>query len=165
MKIKDGSFVILFKDETRTEIFLIYRSDWPIWNLPGGGIEANEDPETASARETLEETGFKIKITNKLGQYIQYQPGSKEPLNTVHTFEARFVSGKYQPEFPGCRGEWFEICRLPIDITDKTREKILDAVNFSGKYFTKTAKRAQVRNNLHLLIRHPLAAYRYFTRK
>jgi 8-oxo-dGTP pyrophosphatase MutT (NUDIX family) len=57
MKRPDGSFVVIFKDDSRKEVFLVLRSDKPIWNLPGGGIEGNESPENAALRETFEETG------------------------------------------------------------------------------------------------------------
>lgn len=41
-----------------------------MWELPGGGLEAGEDPEFAAKRELLEETGF--------------QAGSMEHLGTVY---------------------------------------------------------------------------------
>ena len=70
-------------------------------------------------REAFEETGFKIKIVRKVGVY-------ENPESFTHLFEGRVVSGKFKPEFPGCKGRWFNINKLPRDITDKTKEKIID---------------------------------------
>ena len=50
---QDGAFVILFKDDSRKEVFLVFRSDYPIWVLTGGGIEKGETPEQAAVREAL----------------------------------------------------------------------------------------------------------------
>ncbi|MDD5146223.1 MAG: NUDIX domain-containing protein [Candidatus Pacebacteria bacterium] len=36
------------------------------WDLPGGGIEFNEQPLGAALRETMEEAGIKIRLTNVL---------------------------------------------------------------------------------------------------
>jgi ADP-ribose pyrophosphatase YjhB (NUDIX family) len=37
------------------------------WTLPKGGLEADEDLETAAVREVLEETGLRAEIIQKLG--------------------------------------------------------------------------------------------------
>lgn len=71
MKNKNGSFVVIFKNNKRDEVFLIFRSDLRFWNLPGGGIEKGETPEKAAVRETYEETGFRIKLSKQLGIYNQ----------------------------------------------------------------------------------------------
>lgn len=165
MKKKDGSFVVLFRDDTKREVFLVYRSDWPIWNLTGGGVEKNEDPKDTAIREAFEETDFKVKITRKVGVYDYFQPKTNEFINHSHLFEGRVVSGEFRPEFPGCRGKWFSLNKLPIDITDKTRQRILDASILVGKLFEKKVYRAQLIYNLHLLLRHPRSAIRYFNRK
>lgn len=165
MSKKDGSFVVLFKDDTKQEVFLVYRSDWPIWNLPGGGIEPDESPKDAAIRETHEETHFKIKIVRKIGVYEFIQPKTNVLINYSHLFEGRVVSGSFRPEFPGCKGEWLNLNKLPVDITDKTRQRISAAADQNGKPFTKIEYRAQLSNNLHLLFRHPISALKYFNRK
>ena len=52
--------MILFKNDKKQEIFLIYRSDSPVWNLPGGGIEKGESAEETVVRETFEETNIDL---------------------------------------------------------------------------------------------------------
>jgi 8-oxo-dGTP pyrophosphatase MutT (NUDIX family) len=140
MKPKDGSFVVLFKNDKRDEVFLIYRSDSPIWNLPGGGIETGETPKEAAYRETEEETGFEIKITNKLGKYKNIDVKTGGIWNTTYLFEGRVLSGEFIPEFEGCKGKWFKTSKLPKEIKEITRVRVSDALIFSGKQFDKEFK-------------------------
>lgn len=137
MKRNNGSFIVLFRNNKKDQVFLIYRSDSPIWNLPGGGIETGETPEEAAYREAKEETGFKIKITNKLGKYKNIDVKTGGIWNTTHLFEGRVLSGEFVPEFEGCKGDWFKISELPKEIREITRVRINDALVFSGKQFDK----------------------------
>jgi len=81
----DGSTVVLFKDDTKKEVFLVFRSDYPIWGTTGGAIEKNETPEEAALREAYEETGFKTKITKYCGTY-------QLTYNKLHLYEGRIIS-------------------------------------------------------------------------
>ena len=67
--VKDGSHVILFKDDSKREVFLVYRSDYPIWTTTGGAVEKREIPQETAIREAYEETGFDIEIKKYLGVY------------------------------------------------------------------------------------------------
>ena len=44
----------------------------PEFQLPGGGIDPGEHPVPALHREVLEETGWKIAVTRKLGSYRRF---------------------------------------------------------------------------------------------
>jgi len=44
----------------------------PEFQLPGGGIDAGEHPIPALHREVLEETGWKIEITRRLGAFRRF---------------------------------------------------------------------------------------------
>lgn len=68
-KEQNGSFLILFKDDSRKEVFLVFRSDYPIWVLTGGVIERGETPKSAAVREAEEESGFKVKLLREIGVY------------------------------------------------------------------------------------------------
>lgn len=161
-KHKDGSFVVLFKNDKKDEVFLVFRSDFPIWNLTGGGIEDNEKPEETAIREAFEETGFRIKIIRKIGCYKYRYPDTKEIKNLSYLFEGKVISGTFRPEFPGCKGEWFAINKLPIDMTSGNKQKIRDTVSFNGIEFNRRVRQNYVLNNLHLLLLHPVSAIKFF---
>ena len=54
---------------TNGEILLIHRATdrRTQWEIPGGKIEAHEEPAGAAAREALEELGTEVKIIRELG--------------------------------------------------------------------------------------------------
>lgn len=44
-----------------------YNPDAGYWSIPGGHLDLGERTQTAAERETLEETGFKVKVTKLAG--------------------------------------------------------------------------------------------------
>jgi len=134
---KDGSFLVLFKDDSCQEVFLVRRSDIALWVLTGGGIEHGEKPEDAAVREAREETGMAVKLLRKVGVY-NIVDGQGKLTRKTYLFEGRILSGNFKPEFPGCIGNWFSLENLPNEITEATRIKIFDAKNQPlGETFTK----------------------------
>ena len=156
---KQASFVVLFKDNTQREVFLVLRSDYPIWVTTGGGVEKGESPKEAALREAQEETGFKVKIVRKVGVY------SRKQANYVyksHLFEGRVISGKFKPEFPGCEGKWFPVNKLPLSVISRTKDVIFDCIKHKSGYFNKKSKRFSIMDNLHLIRLHPIATIKLF---
>lgn len=150
--------VVLFKNNLKKEVFLIFRTDYPIWVLPGGAIEKNENPLEAAKRETYEETGFKTKIVRKVGIYLTRS--SNNPQN-LFLFEGQRVSGKYRPEFPGNLGKWFSIDKLPFRITTMTKDRISDCLKKQSRPFLKKSSSVWIFSNIHLLLLQPIATIKY----
>jgi len=159
---KQGSTVILLRDDNRSEVFLVFRSDYPLWGTTGGGIEAGETPKEAAIREAFEETGFQVEIINYMGLYKRED---NRCIYESYLFEGRVLSGQFKPEFPGCKGRWFSIDKLPLSILDRTREKILDCRKSRLKPFKKPGRTLLLKNNLHLLVLHPIAAAKYVVKQ
>lgn len=44
------------------------------WTIPGGVVDANEDPEAAATRETMEEAGIEVQLTGLLGVFHGLRP-------------------------------------------------------------------------------------------
>ncbi len=66
--------------------------------IPGGMIDAGESPAEAAARELLEETGYAAREVVHLGQT---RPNPAIQDNWIHTFLARDVVYRHEPEFDG----------------------------------------------------------------
>jgi 8-oxo-dGTP pyrophosphatase MutT (NUDIX family) len=152
---KNGSTVVIFKDDSKQEVFLVYRSDWPIWTTTSGAVEKREEPFETAIREAYEETGFEVEIKKYLGVY-------KLPGHKSYLFEGRVKYGEFRPEFPGCKGKWFAVDDLPFRMIDRTKEKIIDAADHQGEPFIKKAKPLRLKNNWKLALCHPFSAIKYF---
>ena len=61
---KNAAIGIIFNQE-RAEVLLVKRQDVPVWVLPGGGVESDENSGDAVVREVLEETGLRVKVIRK----------------------------------------------------------------------------------------------------
>jgi 8-oxo-dGTP diphosphatase len=64
--VADGKLLMIRRREREGDL---------LWALPGGAIEADESPEEAAVRETLEETGLKVEATRLIGQRVHPKTG------------------------------------------------------------------------------------------
>lgn len=68
------------------------------WNIPGGGVEPDEDPVQAVKRELKEETGLKIKENNGLiGVFSSRSSKDGHPVK-VFVFDCEVGDGEPEPE-------------------------------------------------------------------
>lgn len=66
-----GAFAVIRNDDG--EVLWVKRTDMDWWNLPGGGAEAGEAPWQTAVRETYEETGLHVRLTDLSGVYFKRQ--------------------------------------------------------------------------------------------
>lgn len=158
--LRMGSFVILSR-KNKSEIFLVKRSDFPVWEFQGGGIEKGETPEKAAVRESFEETGFKIKIIRKVAEYNN----PKVNLTSTFVFEGKIISGKYIPEFKSCEGKWFNINNFPINMTYIKRVIIKDFLSNNKGLIKKNVIPLFTIHNLYLALLYPIKLIKYFLRQ
>ena len=67
------------------DILLLYTERYQDYSLPGGGIEAHEDPIEGLIRELEEETGAQnIRDINPFGMFEEYRPWYKPEHDIIH---------------------------------------------------------------------------------
>ncbi len=108
----NGAAGIVF-NKTRKGVLLVKRRDLPVWVVPGGGIDPDEEPKNASKRETEEETGYKVKVVRQTGVY---QKQTNKPTGKTYVFECRVVSGKPRLGKETAAVRYWPLKRLPSQL-------------------------------------------------
>lgn len=111
-------------------VLLIKRKDSDVWTIPGGKREKNETLRHAAIRETIEETGYKIRIIKSIGKYTL--PKIKH-MGRVFVFQGVVISGEKMTNKEVSRIEWFDIEKLPYELLPFNKDKIMDAINKKEK--------------------------------
>ena len=117
--------LVLIKQDNK--VLLVKRTYKPkkdFWTLPGGFVDAGEDPKQASKRECLEETGLKIKELLLLD--VIYSQEHPRGASILILYRADVESGQVKPGDDAKQVAFFDINHLPPLAFISTKE-ILDA--------------------------------------
>jgi 8-oxo-dGTP diphosphatase len=95
--------------DRKGRVLLVRRGRPPFkgrWGLPGGFCEWKETTEHCGARETLEETGVRVKISRLLGVYSD---PDRDPRghNVTVLYEARPIDGQAKGGDDAAEARWF----------------------------------------------------------
>jgi 8-oxo-dGTP diphosphatase len=85
------------------------------WNVPGGKIQAGEDPVAAAIRETVEETGIQPVAPREVGTLEFYFPAGNSWDNICTVYSTENFTGALIPESEECRAQWVDAGQLPLD--------------------------------------------------
>jgi 8-oxo-dGTP pyrophosphatase MutT (NUDIX family) len=97
------------------------RDGSPPWTFPGGKIEPGESPEAAAVRETLEETGLRVRATGVIGQRVH--PGTGVLMMYV---AAGLID---EPDVPAARsGELIDVRWVRLESVDHLMGEIFQNV-------------------------------------
>ena len=121
------SVTVLPRDDAG-RVLLVRHTYTGQWGLIGGAVEADEAPDVAARRETLEEAGVEVELSEPIAALggpefrLQYPNGDQVSYVSV-VYDARVLAGDPAPdgdETDGCA--WFAIDRLASsDINDFAR--------------------------------------------
>ena len=94
-----------------------------VLTLPGGGVDANENPEDAAIREVKEETGTTI---HSLSGIIGTYQGPMGKRDTVRVYLSEDCDGLISlfPNFEIMSKAWYPLHDLPFDISPGNRRRI-----------------------------------------
>ena len=116
-----GAFGIIFDEQKR--VLLVHRTDYDLWNLPGGRLESGEAPWEGVIREIQEETGFETEVIKIAG--VSFKPDKD---NIVFTFLCKVIGGQATLSRESDKIEYFEINKIPKNSVIKQVERIKDVL-------------------------------------
>lgn len=139
MDIRVAAYAIVTDGEGRILLSRWIEGRHPAWTLPGGGLEAGEDPEVAARREVREETGYEVEVGALLGIHSRVIPAHQRvtrdadgPLHALRiVYRATITGGRLRDEIDGStdRAEWFTL----DDARALQRVKLVDiGLEFAG---------------------------------
>lgn len=122
MDMRVAAYAIVQDDDARLLLAHWNEGGASGWTLPGGGLEAGEDPEHAVRREVKEETGYRVRVGQLLGihsrvipAHRRLAPGSRVPLHALRiVYRAEVTGGTLRDEVDGStdRAEWFSLSQV-----------------------------------------------------
>src|SRR4051794_19989141 len=102
-----------FVQDDHGRVLLIQRSDNGLWALPGGAQDIGETITACAERETLEETGYRVRVTDLIGIYsdprhvIAYDDGEVRQEFAI-TLRAQLRSGEMKTSSESLAIEWVD---------------------------------------------------------
>jgi 8-oxo-dGTP pyrophosphatase MutT (NUDIX family) len=105
-------------------VLWVKRRDDGRWNLPGGGTEPLEAPWETAVRETREETGLAIRLTNLRGVYIK--PAHNE---MIFSFSATVTGGRLTTGPEAVEFGYFAPGQEPANSLPNQVARVADAVS------------------------------------
>jgi len=130
-KFTVGVFGVIFDDQKK--VLLVHRTDYDLWNLPGGQLEEGEAPWQGVIREIKEETGFEAEVIKLAG--VSFKPDKND---IVFTFLCKITGGQKTFSRESDKIEYFEIEKFPPNTSPKQVERIKDAISNPSEVIFKT---------------------------
>ncbi len=112
-----GASALIFDDRGR--VLLGLRGDNHLWGLPAGQMELGETPAGTAMRETWEEVGLDIRVTQLVGVWtgansLNTYPDGNQVQIAGARFRAEVIGGELKPDGDETLDvQWFDVNALP----------------------------------------------------
>lgn len=154
--MKSAAIGIIFSND-KTRVLVIQRNDVPVWVLPGGGIDLGESPEEAVIREVWEETGLRVNVCRKVGEYT--------PLNRLarltYVFECQAIDGTLSTGAETRDIGFYLIEDLPPSFFVVHQDWLQDALRKEKDVIKKPIDRVTYFQVVKFFFQHPLLFLRF----
>ena len=121
-EFKVGAFTVIRNENG--EVLWVKRSDVDFWNLPGGGGLLNEPPWETAVRETHEETGLILTLTDLTSVHVY-----ENEAQIAFTFTADIESDTLTTGSESEAFAWFAPGKEPENSFEQHRVRVADAVS------------------------------------
>lgn len=121
-EFKMGAFTVIHNEDGA--VLWVKRSDVDMWNLPGGGGLQNEPPWKTAVRETCEETGLTVTLTNLTSVHVY-----ENEAHIALTFTAVIESGVLTTGPESIDFAWFLPGEEPENSFEQHRVRVAAAVS------------------------------------
>jgi 8-oxo-dGTP diphosphatase len=138
-----GAFAIITNEDN--QVLLCLRNDYPIWNLPGGGVENSETPWDCVVREVKEETGLNVSVDRLIGIYSKV-----ESDDLVFLFKCKYQSGVLLLNDEAGGFKYCDLENIPSNTIPKQVERIKDC--FQADNSNKVVMKTQVGKSVQKMI-------------
>lgn len=154
--MKRAAIGIIF-NEDRTQILVIQRSDVPVWVLPGGGVEQEEQPEEAIVREVFEETGLRVRVHRKVAEYTSIN----RLAYPTFVFECQRIEGELSTGAETYDIGFYSIGALPSSFFFLHHEWLQDALKNEPAVIKKTIDSVTYFALFKFFLKHPILVLRF----
>jgi ADP-ribose pyrophosphatase YjhB (NUDIX family) len=138
MDLRVAAYAVITDDDGRVLLARWIDGRRAAWTMPGGGLEAGEDPADAMRREVREETGYVARTGELLGVDSRVIPAKRRsrrsdaPLHTIRIVYASEITGgrlRFEEHGSTDRAAWFTL----DEVRELQRVKLVDiALGMAG---------------------------------
>jgi len=124
---------VCVKNKNESEVLLVSSHSKPgRWIIPGGKIQANEDPGTSAAREAMEEAGARGRLGRSLGKFTDPDRRHRTTVFVLHVDpENGGLVGDFEEKDHRLR-KWFQIEEAKFILAKPLHAQYLNALEKSS---------------------------------